>query len=247
LSWDHVPPKGGIELKAVEIDRVASVFSNGMAAKKPEISNDGLKFRTLCSEHNSLLGSKYDPALNNFAISVGRFFRSKLDLPDIVHIETQPTAIVRAVLGHLLAARLSSADAFFDPTIREVILDPEMAIPEDISIFYWVYPFAQQIVLRDALMPLRRGRYSEFQRFGVLKYFPIGYLATTAREYEGLNSLTAWRNEPASEAVQVPVNLRQVKDAYWPETPSPDNFVFGGADFLESVCAHPAKELFRHK
>jgi REP element-mobilizing transposase RayT len=45
----------------------------------------------------------------------------------------------------------------------------------------------------------------------------------------------------------LPVNLRQVKDPYWPETPAPDNFVFGGADFFESVIAHPAKELFRHK
>jgi len=114
LSWDHVPPKGGIELQAVEIDRVASAFTEGLAAPKPEISHDGLRFRTFCSKHNSLLGSEYDPALNDFAISAGRFLRSELDLPPVVHINARPTAIARAVLGHLLAARLSSVDGFFD-------------------------------------------------------------------------------------------------------------------------------------
>ena len=150
-------------------------------------------------------------------------------------------AIARAVLGHILAARLSSQDSFFDPLTREIILDPQRAIPEGISIFYWVYPYAQQIVLRDALMPLRRGNFQEFQRFGLLKYFPIAYLVTTASTYEGLDSLTAWRNEPATATVSVPVHLRRVQDPYWPEAAASDNFIFGGEELMESVQAYPAR------
>jgi hypothetical protein len=243
LSWDHVPPKGGIELEAVEIDRVAAVFTSGLAAEHPEISHDGLKFRTLCAKHNSYLGAQFDPALNDFAITVGRFLRTSLELPAVLHVEVRPMAIARAVLGHILAARLSSQDSFFDPLIREVVLDPQRAIPEDINIFYWMYPYAQQIVLRNALMPLRRGNFQEFQQFGMLKYFPIAYLVTTASTYEGLDSLTTWRNEPATATVSVPVRLKRVQDAYWPEAAAPDSSLFGGEELIESVQAYPA----RHK
>jgi hypothetical protein len=192
-----------------------------------------------------MMGSRYDPALNEFALVVGRFLRTPLDLPAVLHVDARPGAIARAVLGHLLAARLSSSDAFFDPAIRELVVDPFKPIPSDLSIFYWVYPYGQQIVLRDAVMPLRRGRYSEFQRFGVLKYFPIAYLVTTAPEYEGLDSLTLWRSEPASTIVKLPVNLRGARDLYWPEAPARDNWILGGEDFLESVRTHPASELWQ--
>jgi len=160
-------------------------------------------------------------------------------------VEARPTAIARAILGHLLAARLSSQDSFFDPQIRAVVLDAEMPIPPELNVFYWIYPYAQQIVLRDAVMPLRRGHYSEFQRFGVLKYFPVGYLVTTAAEYEGLEALTVWRNEPSSTVVKLPLHLCRVWNADWPEAPAPDNFLFGGEELLQSVQAHPAKHWFR--
>jgi hypothetical protein len=241
LSWDHVPPKGGIELEPVEIVRIATVLTAAKNAERPEFSQNGLKFRTLCAAHNSFLGAKYDVALNEFAITVGRFLRTTLELPRILHVEARPTAIARAVLGHLLAARLSTEDSFFDELIRQLVLDPEMSIPREINIFYWIYPSAQQIVLRDGLMPLRRGDFSDFQRIGLLKYFPIGYLVTTASNYEGLNSLTTWRNEPSSAAVKIPVRLDDVYDPYWPEAAAHGNFLFGGEELMQSVQAYPAK------
>jgi len=186
LTWDHIPPRGGIELEAVEINRVVGVLASGLTAQQPDISQNGLKYRTICSNCNSLLGRKFDPAMNEFAFSIGRLLKSRLAFPDIVHIEARPTAIVRAVLGHLLAARLSAQDAFFDPSIRELIMGNVASIPSDIHVFYWVHPYAQQIVFREGMMPAKRGNFSEFQRFGVLKYFPIAYLVSDYPEYEGL-------------------------------------------------------------
>lgn len=241
LSWDHVPPKGGIELAPVEIDRVTATFLSGLALERPEISHDGLKFRTLCAKHNSHLGALYDPALNDFARTVGRFLRTTLALPPVLHVEARPTAIARAVLGHILAARLSSEDSFCDHLIREVVLDPERPIPDDVNIFYWIYPYAQQIVLRNALMPLRRGDFSKFQQFALLKYFPVAYLVTTAPVYEGLDSLTAWRNEPAAAKASIPLRLKVARDPYWPEAAAHDNFLFGGEELMQSVQAYPAK------
>ncbi|MBL7203669.1 MAG: hypothetical protein ISS63_04975 [Desulfobacteraceae bacterium] len=244
MTWDHVPPKGGIELLPVEIDRIASELMPGVQAQKPEISHDGLKFRTLCADCNSLLGQRYDPALNEFAIAVGRFLRTSLHLPELLHLEIRPTAVARAVLGHLLAARLSTVEAFFDPDIRTIVFDPDMTIPEDLSVFYWVHPYAQQIVFRDALMPKKRGGFSDFQRIGTLKYFPLGFLVTDASQYESLDALTHWRKEPSSTTIKIPIRIKEVRDAFWPEAPTPGNFLCFGQEGMESVRAHPKPELF---
>jgi len=245
LTWDHVPPKGGIVLQPVEIDRVASELISGLRLEKPEISHDGLKFRTICADCNSLIGKQYDPALNEFAITVGNFLKSSLKFPDLLHVEIRPTAVARAVLGHLLAARLSEIDAFNDPDIRSLIFGPEIPLPEGLSVFYWVHPYAQQIVFRDALMPKKRGDFSDFQRIGILKYFPLGFLVTNISEYEGLNALTQWRNEPASTVVRVPIRLKHIRDAFWPEAPTPGNFLFFGQEGLESIRAHPRSDQFK--
>ncbi len=244
LTWDHVPPKGGIELLPVEIDRIASELMSGKQSKKPEISPDGLKFRTLCADCNSLLG-QYDPALNEFALAVGRFLHPSLHLPNLLHLEAKPTAIIRAVLGHLLAARLGSVEAFFDPDIRTIVFDPDTAIPDNISVFYWVHPYAQQIVFREALMPKKRGDFSDFQRIGTLKYFPIGFLVTDAPQYENLDALTHWRDQPSTAIAEIPIRIKEVRDPFWPEAPTPSNFLLFGQEGMESVKAHPKPELFK--
>ena len=238
--------KEGVALQPVEIDRIASELISGLRLQKPEISYDGLKFRTICADCNSLIGSQYDPALNEFAITVGNFLKSSLEFPEVLHVEIRPTAVARAVLGHLLAARLSEIDTFYDSDIRSLIFDPEIPLPDSLSVFYWVHPYAQQIVLRDALMPKKRGDFSDFQRIGILKYFPLGFLVTNISEYEGLNALTQWRNEPASTVVKVPIRLKHIRDAFWPEAPTPGNFLFFGQEGLESIRAYPRPDLFKN-
>jgi hypothetical protein len=244
LTWDHVPPKGGIELEPVEISRVCAEFVSSLSIEKPEFSHDGLKFRTLCARcNNKRLGTKFDPALNEFALAVGRILRTNLTLPPLLHVDAHPNAVARAVLGHLVAARLSLNPGLFDPIVRDLILDEARPIPISINVFYWIYPYAQQIVLRDALMPTVRGQYSDLQRFGVLKYFPIAFLVTSANAYEGLASLTLWRNEPVGFQTQLEIDIRGARDPYWPEAPAPDNFLFGGHDLVESIRAYPRPEI----
>ena len=238
LTWDHVPPKGGIELLPVDIDRVISRFIPALKQVRPEISNDGLGFRTLCGRCNSLL-SDYDEALNSLALTAGRFLNSVLLLPPIVRLEARPTAIARAILGHLLAARLGVRDTFFDSMTRAVVLDPDVNIPSQLNINYWPYPHKTQIILRDCLMPKKRGDFSEFQQFGLLKYFPLAYLVTDAPEYEDLPSLTVWRNEPSNTIIELPIDFRRIYEVDWPEAPADGNFLFAGAEGLESVQAHP--------
>lgn len=246
LTWDHVPPKGGVELQPVEIDRAAAAFVSSLAIEKPETSQNGLKYRTLCAKcNNERLGAKFDPALNELAMAVGRFLRTPLSLPAVLHVEARPNAVARSVLGHLLAARLSPEPGLFDPEVSELILDEAKPIPPAINVFYWIYPYAVQIVFRDALMPAVRGRYGDFQRFAVLKYFPLAFLATTCDAYEHLAPLTSWRDEPSSFKAKLPIDLRSAQDPYWPEAPAPDNWLFGGAELMESIRAHPKPQVFK--
>lgn len=245
LTWDHVPPKGGVQLQAVEIDRVAALFVSSLGTKKPEISQNGLKFRTLCKTCNNRLGARFDHALNELAWTVGRFLRTPVSLPPVLQVETQPNAVVRSILGHLVAARLSSDPGLFDPQVSELILDDSKPIPREINVFYWIYPYAQQIVLRDGLMPTIRGRSADLQRFGVLKYFPLAFLVTDASAYEGLDQLSAWRYEPSSFRTQIAIDLQGAQDPYWPEAPAPDNWLFGGEELMESVSTYPKPEILK--
>src|SRR6056297_3557589 len=67
LSWDHVPPKGGISLTSVEQETVFQRLTINGEKRKYTISQNGVKFRTICKECNEKIGSKYDPVLNDFA------------------------------------------------------------------------------------------------------------------------------------------------------------------------------------
>ena len=114
LSYDHVPPKGGIDLSIVEQETILERVTVEQGKRKYSISQNGVKFRTICRKCNSILGEKYDTVLNDFAIGVGKFLKSTIDLPPIVHYETRPTALIRALLGHLLATKAHIDDVSFD-------------------------------------------------------------------------------------------------------------------------------------
>lgn len=245
LTWDHVPPQGSIELQPVEIDRVAADLVSSLALEKPEVSQDGVKFRTLCARcNNDRLGASFDPALIEFARVVSRFLQTTLILPPVLQAEVRPNAIIRSVLRHLVAARLSLDPGLFDTLVNDLLDDPVKPLPAEINVFYWIHPYAQQIVLRDALMPAVRGQYGDFQRFGVLKFFPLAFLVTTAPVYEGLAALSSWRDKSSHFRTRVSVDLRGARDPYWPEAPAPDNWLFGGNDLLESIRAHPKPSIF---
>ena len=76
LSWDHVPPKGGIDIGPVEMETVFEIMTGDRDKPKLSESQNGVKYRTICSDCNSLLGREYDPTINDFAKSVGRYLKS---------------------------------------------------------------------------------------------------------------------------------------------------------------------------
>lgn len=239
MSWDHVPPKGGIELTPVRMQSILDLMTGDTERPKQLISQNGMKFRTICRSCNSLLGTKYDPTLNEFAISVGHYLNTALELPDQVSHLVKPQRLMKAILGHLLAAKVEIENTTFDQEARKYVLDESAHLPSDINIFYWPYPYECSVTIRDFGMFTPRGTFNKPAIFQTMKYFPIAYLCSDVKEYAGLACLSWYREMGLDDEIEIPINLKQTFDQHWPEAAEGNNIFFGGASATGSVRATP--------
>jgi hypothetical protein len=243
LTWDHVPPRGGIVLTPVEQQTIFQHLVDDPQKRSFTISQNGVKYRTLCGSCNNMwLGKKYDPALNKFAIDVGKLINTKLSLPPVIHVEAKPLAIIKAVLGHLVAAKADIDNEILDVAIRNIFFDEDAPIPDSIHVFYWIYPYSSIIVHRDFAMPAIRGDFNNFGVFSVLKYFPIAYLMTDLKDYEGLSELTIFRNCKLSESTDLPISLHKIYSEDWPDKVDTGNFILASRNIQSSVRALPRRK-----
>lgn len=240
LTWDHVPPKGGIEISTMKMESLFDVFTGTDEAKNCE-SQNGLKFRTICKECNEFLGQKYDPVVNEFALSVGRYLKSRFKFPEIIHHKTKPLRLIKGILGHLIAAKVEYDDVVLDTQVRAFILDENSLVPDNIHIFYWVYPYDRTVILRDFAMPSVRGKFEKFGVFHTLKYFPIAYLVSDNKKYEGLSELTKYKNVHVDDEIEVQIDLKRVEHHYWPEIVDSGNILLGGESARNALTAVPKK------
>jgi hypothetical protein len=247
LTWDHVPPKGSIEPSAVEMQTMLQALSGNSDLPKYKISQNGVKFRTICENCNNLLGGRYDPVLNAFANDVGQFLRSKLALPSVVKIPTKLQLCTRAILGHLLAAKIELDASLFDEQVRGFLFDDSAPQPKEIHVFYWIYPYKHQVVVRDIGMPAKRGNFSDFAVFQILKYFPIAYLITDVSDYEGLPAFTKYRSTAITETVEVNIYLDKLNPVEWPEAPDRGNIVLMGQSGVDSLYSRPRTKTKRKR
>jgi len=239
LSWDHVPPKGGISLSTMEMENLFHVFTRKKETRKIRESQNGIKFRTICKECNEFFGVNYDTVVNDFSISVGRYLKTQIFLPPMLHHKTKPARLIRGILGHLLAAKAEFDDVIFDQQVRDFIFDLNAAIPENIHLFYWVYPYDCTIILRDFGMPAVRGSFKDIGFFQTLKSFPVAYLVSDQLQYEKLFELTKYRNCGIDEEIEIPIQLNRVEHHYWPEMVDRGNLLFGGQAVAGSITAIP--------
>lgn len=243
LSWDHVPPKGGIELSAVRMETIFQLMTGDKDKPKPRESQNGMKFRTICSDCNSLLGTEYDPTMNDFAISVGRYLNSQLQFPGSINHRVKPQRLMKALLGHLIAAKVDIENTSFDRQAREYVLDIDAPLPANINIFYWVFPHECSIAIRDFAMFTPRGTFDQPAIFQTLKYFPVAYLCCDKAEYAGLQCLSWYRDLGIDDELEIPINLKRIEHPFWPEAPSDkdNNIFFGGRSASNAVQAIPKR------
>jgi hypothetical protein len=241
LTWDHLPPSGSTRIQPMEQQTVLQHVATGHGEHRYSISQNGVKFRTLCDVcNNDRLGAQCDPVLIDFTTRVTRNVTSGLTLPHIVHVSTNPSKLIRAIFGHLLAAKGRIENTVPDRQMKAYFLDPNSICPVGLNVFYWLHPYHNVVVIRDVVMPAVRRRFSDKPgMFSILKFFPVGYLVTDLAKYEGLTSLTHYATISNGSDLDLPLNLARVEHPRWPEIVDDGNFLAGGQSVQSSILAKP--------
>lgn len=237
LSEDHTPPKGCYKPRSVELFSIIEHLAAEPPRKRGRISQNGVKYRTLCKRcNNTLLGAEYDPEFIRFVNEIGQSLRSSLALPSTLTFTAKPQRIMRSLLGHLAAQgvdRYKKGD--ITEPLRDYILNGEYPLPEAIRIYCWPFPYSKHVMARDCgLSDLRIGK--PFTCW-FLKFFPVGFLATFSQPVEytlpGVE-LSRWRSIGIDDEVHVSFPLRSIPAQYWPEAPTNTSMVMYGKEAITS-------------
>jgi hypothetical protein len=245
LSEDHIPPQSCSSAK----NRVIYTLSHQMVGDrsfKPRISTNGISYKTICASCNNNLG-KYDRALVDFTQKIESFVESRLTLPNSFDIECYPNAIMRSILGHLLAAKTETDSVIIDDIIRPSILNPEMPIHDDLHIFYWIYPYEQTVILRDFAMPAIRGVFTTSGFFNMIKFYPLAFLIThQLSSYENLLGFHQFNNISPNHKALLKIDLELLRKDKFPEDcQGDDNFLLLGRTANDSVYSLPKYKKFK--
>jgi len=237
LTWDHVPPKGGIELAPVHMKSIFQNLTGTFEGFKTLESQNGVKYRTICKPCNEKMGQKYDPVINSFALSVGRYLKTLLTLPTVINHTTKPAALIRGLLGHLIAAKVQHDEVIFDKQVAPLVFNESKSIPDNIHIFYWIFPYDFSCTLRDMAITQLTDPKKAIHFCHVIKYFPIGYLISDQPSYEGLDELTKYKNLKTQEETAIPIRLKPIRPSNWPEMVDDTRIIFGGQALSNSIFA----------
>jgi hypothetical protein len=235
LSFDHIPPKGTVTIRPVEIRSLTQHFYEKRT--KATISQNGVKFRTICERcNNELLGHLYDPELIKFTNDVSLFLRARIDnnleFPPKQHFEVKSQKLLRSVIGHILAGFIiedstnEPIDAPFPNALRNYFLDHTKPIPEKLRVYFWLYPSKNQVLMRGfGFMSLR---FKGVILGDLMKFFPIAYwLVWDKPNNIKINQpeLCKQKDLCLEESEVVNIDFRKIPNEKWPENPGDDEMI----------------------
>lgn len=235
LTEDHTPPKGCVRVGQVVIRHIVERISAEKPNKKGRLSQNGVKYRTLCGRcNNSRLGAYLDNDLIMFVNQVAKYLQSPLQLPEIIQLKAKPQKIMRAILGHLAAQGVNRYNKGpYTEMVRDYFLDDLLPLPDSINIYYWVYPYNNQILTRDC-------SYLDFRvgspvSIWFAKFFPLAFLVTWSEPLDynfTLPNLADWRSLRIDDVVELPIPLNLNLSSHWPESPSEHSILLYGEEAI---------------
>jgi len=213
LTNDHVPPKGCVGVNPQQASRLAEYLkAGGLSKRNAKIMQNGLKFKSICSYcNNTLLGTYYDPALKEFAKKVSNIVKlknKKFYLPSKISITIKPLPVLKAVVGHLLAARVRVdmskplPDAPAIKSMQDFVYNVNKLPDEYLKFYCWLYPSEIQVIILGA--GLITDLFSSQRNFvvgDVVKFFPVGFLVT-------FDSQSALPNQLNFSQISIPNGLK---------------------------------------
>lgn len=230
LTSDHVPPKGTNRFNRMQLHSIVDALDAPPGARgRGRPFQGGVKFRSVCLSCNrDVLGNKYDPELVKFSNDVSNYLHSPLDLPEVASFKVKPGSIACAVLGHILAIGIEQ----FPRTPKldsaaDFVLNPELSIPEGIGIYYWLYPYWEQISIRGCGVIVSWGKPPLV--VSVLKFTPLAFMVTWDAEsnfrIRFFNLVGSVRTDADSES-NIYLNFCAIPRERFPE--APDGSDLGG-------------------
>lgn len=231
LGEDHVPPKGVIRFPKMQLHEMAASLNAEAAAKqKGRKFQQGVKFRSLCQRCNGeILGGIYDPPLIEFCNEISRYLASQMYLPSKTSFIAKPDRIVRAIFGHLLAIGVEQFPrGDLGDAMAKAVLDPSSEIPDSIGVYYWPYPFWDQVSIRGFGFLLKWGAPPLVA--SVIKFMPLAFMVMW-KPGNRFNiphlDMMRYVGEPGCEA-EVPLDLSSVPPQRYPEAPGKEGATLHG-------------------
>lgn len=241
LTEDHTPPKGCLKPTQVQLHHIMQLLAAEPPKTKPRISQNGVKYRTLCHRcNNTLLGRRYDPAFISFVNEIAGFLTSSLKLPNALRVRARPQPIMRALLGHIAAQGVDRYQKGpLTEAIRDYFLDASLPLPDGIRIFYWPYPYRPHVMARDAaFLHIPTGKPFAFW---LLKFFPVAFLVAWDEPHgvkEPIEPLHIWRHIGFNDELELRLMLKPIPPLYWPEAPTDESVILYGQEALFAKGMH---------
>jgi hypothetical protein len=235
LTYDHVPPQGAATLTSVEIRTLSQSF--GGITGKPAHSQNGVKFRTICDHCNNVkLGATHDPHLIDFCNELSIFLRavvnSRLFVGHKRPFAVMPQRIAKAIVGHLLAGCIpedyeqAPITAPVPDALRNYFLNENEPFPENIDIYYWLYPSKLQVIVN--YFTSSDIRYKGFFMASVLKFFPLAFLLVFDKPKFAIiphHCLLQNKNIGIDDVSSLIIDFDNIPPLNWPEAPGDHNIV----------------------
>jgi hypothetical protein len=239
LTVDHVPPKGAIRVSAMEMTRLISRISANPKKERPQLTQNGVKFRSLCATcNNVLLGAGYDKDLIAFTAKVGEVLKSSIALPAVTTIPGKPHGILRSVIGHMLGAGVGlKPSGTMGEAMASYFLDQSKPIPKELDCYYWPYPYNDQVIVHVAALVDNLGAGQPPTVFKLIKFFPLAFLLTwdnQAPKRWQLENLCDHRRLEFHDVANLRLRTQPVPHQLWPETPQNASAVMFGPGTLQA-------------
>lgn len=217
LTWDHVPPKHCYNGYPVSLN---DAFSNMPTETSCQMrSQNGLKFRSICSECNNLrLGTNLDKELADFTSKISTVMTSSILLPEhIVIHDVQINKVARAICGHMLAAKnFFDEKCLIDMELREFFLNSDKLPPKNLKLLYWMYPYRTIFIYRDWMVKGHRGgRSYPDDTISTVSAFPLAYVLTCGNENCGLKDLSLYCTTNIEDRVDIVLDR---SSCFYPDT-----------------------------
>lgn len=236
LTDDHVPPRCCGNDKVVVARRI---YADELTARQVAArSRNGLKFRTVCRACNGDLLGSWDSALGELSNQVKTIVSSTVELPVQVSLRVRAGAIVRSVLGHVVASKIQADHVPIDQKIRDY-LTGKSSLDGTVKVYCWLYPFGPTVVSRDFTFVEVEGAGGKSPGIvSVVKFFPLAFCILDGSgelNVERLTPLHSFAVLNAMVETEVDFWRTPIIQPGWPERAMGNHVVLGGKTYVDSI------------